>query len=77
MEHRDTVILKKVLSELRVAQEMLGSSSFADFESNEMLKRAICMTVINIGNLRRISRTIAGGQIERSLYDQLENIISL
>lgn len=51
MEHRDTVILKKVLSELRVGQEMLGSISCADFEGNEMLKRAICMTVINIGNL--------------------------
>ena len=71
MEHRDTVILKKVLSELRVAQEMLGSSSFADFESNEMLKRAICMTVINFGELvknlsddcRRANRAIPWKEI--------------
>ena len=51
MEHRDTVILKKVLPELRVAKAMRVIISLPDFEGNEMLKRAICMTVINIGNL--------------------------
>ena len=51
MEHRDTIILKKVMSEISIAQKMLGKSSYAEFESNELLKRAICMTVINIGEL--------------------------
>lgn len=51
MEHKDKIILKKVLSEIDVAKQMMGQNSFADFESNEMLKRAICMTVINIGEL--------------------------
>lgn len=51
MEHRDRIILQKVLSEIEIAQDMLDSCTFAGFEQNEMLKRAICMTVINIGEL--------------------------
>ena len=51
MEHRDAIILRKVMSEILIAQKMLGNSSYAEFESNELLKRAICMTVINIGEL--------------------------
>ena len=51
MERRDTVILKKVLSEIEIAEKMMGGRTFPDFESDEMLKRAICMTVINIGEL--------------------------
>ena len=51
MRHRDEVILTKILSEISIAQEMLGVLSLAEFEANELLKRAICMTVINIGEL--------------------------
>lgn len=51
MEHRDQIILKKVLSEIRIAEQMIGSYSLAEFQTNEMLKRAVCMTVINIGEL--------------------------
>lgn len=51
MEHRDIIILKKVLSEIEIAEKMMGSRTFQDFEADEMLKRAICMTVINIGEL--------------------------
>ena len=51
MEHRVTIILKKVMSEISIAQKMLGEISYTEFESNELLKRAICMTVINIGEL--------------------------
>ena len=39
------------MSEISIAQKMLGNSSYTEFESNELLKRAICMTVINIGEL--------------------------
>ena len=55
MGHRDEVILTKILSEISIAQEMLGVLSLAEFEANELLKRAICMTVINIW---RISKKI-------------------
>lgn len=51
MERRDEVILKKVLSEIEIAEKMMGQRSFAEFENDEMLKRAVCMTVINIGEL--------------------------
>ena len=51
MERRDVIILQKVISEISVAKHMLNGASFEQFESNEMLKRAICMTVINIGEL--------------------------
>ncbi|MCR5843267.1 MAG: DUF86 domain-containing protein [Oscillospiraceae bacterium] len=51
MEHRDRVILQKVLSEIEIAQKMMGNCSLEQFEQNEMLKRAVSMTVINIGEL--------------------------
>lgn len=51
MEHRDVVILRKVLSEIAVAGDMMAGLSLDAFLSNEMCKRAVCMTVINIGEL--------------------------
>ena len=51
MEHRDRVILQKVLSEIAIAQKMMAGCSLEEFEQNEMLKRAVGMTVINIGEL--------------------------
>lgn len=45
MEHRDEIILKKVLSEIDIAKHMMNQHSFTEFESNEMLKWAVCMTV--------------------------------
>ena len=49
MNRRDEIILRKVLSELDVARIMLNGSSLQNFLYNEMLKRAVCMTVINVG----------------------------
>jgi uncharacterized protein with HEPN domain len=51
MEHRDRIILQKVLTEIRIAQEMMASCTLAEFKQNEMLMRAVGMTVINIGEL--------------------------
>ena len=51
MNRRDEIILRKVLSELDVARIMLNGSSLQNFLYNEMLKRAVCMTVINVGEL--------------------------
>lgn len=50
MQHRDKTILNKILNEIKVALDMV-SSDFEAFNENEMMKRAICMTVINIGEL--------------------------
>ena len=51
MNRRDEIILRKVLGELDVARIMLGTSTLQNFLYNEMLKRAVCMTVINVGEL--------------------------
>lgn len=45
------VILQKVLSEIDIAEKMMENKSLTEFSSNEMLKRAVCMTIINIGEL--------------------------
>ena len=51
MLHRDEVILLKILSEINIALEMIKDVTFEFFNSDEILKRAACMTVINIGEL--------------------------
>ena len=51
MERRDRIILQKVLSEIGIAQQMMNGCSLEAFRQNEMLMRAVGMTVINIGEL--------------------------
>ena len=51
MRHRDLVILNKIIDELNIAINALCDKSFRDFDSDELFKRGICMTVINIGEL--------------------------
>ena len=55
MEHRDRIILQKVLSEIGIAQEMMEGCTLDQFRQNEMLMRAVGMTVINIGAKASIS----------------------
>lgn len=51
MQHRDKIIVQKVISEIAIGEEMLGDTVLEDFISDEKLKRATSMTVINIGEL--------------------------
>lgn len=51
MRRRDYITLSKITEEIDIAIEMMGSIAFEKFDSDEMLKRAVCMTVINIGEL--------------------------
>ena len=51
MEHRDRIILQKVVSEIRIAHQMMNGCSLEAFRQNEMLMCAVGMTVINIGEL--------------------------
>lgn len=51
MEHRDAIVLRKVLSEIGIAASLLGDRTLTAFLEDEMCKRAVCMTVINIGEL--------------------------
>lgn len=51
MERRDRIVLEKVLSEIEIAGKFTNNYSLQEFLSDELLKRAACMTVINIGEL--------------------------
>lgn len=51
MKVRDRQIILKLLSEIDIAHDMMDNTKLEDFLQNEMLKRAICMTVVNIGEL--------------------------
>ena len=51
MQHRDEIILKKIISEIDVGCMLLGELSLDSFCKDEKTKRAVCMTVINIGEL--------------------------
>ena len=51
MQHRDCITLQKILEETAIAKEFLKNINIDAFLSNEMLKRAVSMTVINIGEL--------------------------
>lgn len=51
MQHRDIVIINKVLEEIDIGVDMLGTSTLEEFLNDEKLKRAVSMTVINIGKL--------------------------
>ncbi|MBQ4057583.1 MAG: DUF86 domain-containing protein [Lachnospiraceae bacterium] len=39
------------MKEIKIAMDLLGDASLESFKDNEMQKRAICMTVVNIGEL--------------------------
>ena len=61
MLRRDRIILQKVIAEIDIGLSMLGSSSMEAFLSSEILKRALGMTTINIGELiKNISPELRG-----------------
>lgn len=51
MQRRDIIVIKKIISEINVGENLLGNCSMEEFLDNELLKRAMAMTVINIGEL--------------------------
>lgn len=51
MQRKDIIIIKKVLSEIDICFQMIGASTLEEFLEDEKLKRAVAMTVINIGEL--------------------------
>lgn len=51
MQRKDHIVLSKMCNEIDIALEMIGTDTFESFNENEMKKRAVCMTVINIGEL--------------------------
>ena len=49
MEPRDARILRRITAEIRIMFEMTGGLDFEAFSTDEKIKRAVCMTLINIG----------------------------
>lgn len=66
MQHRDMIIIRKIINEIDIAADILEGVDFKKFNESEMLKRSICMTVINIGELVKICLLIFGLQL--SIY---------
>ena len=51
MQLRDKTILKKIILEINKGINFLGDAKLEDFLNNEMLKYAVAMAAINIGEL--------------------------
>ena len=51
MQRKDNVILNKIIDELNIAINATKNKTFKEFDIDELFKRGICMTVINIGEL--------------------------
>lgn len=54
MLHRDAVTIKKIIDEMEIGISLLGDAVLDDFLENELLKRALGMTCINIGELVKV-----------------------
>ncbi len=53
MNIRDKQIIRKILEEINVTEAMIESYDLDEFLSDELAKRAACMTLINIGELSK------------------------
>lgn len=51
MQHRDFTIILKILNEIDIGTQLLGDLNVEEFFKDEKIKRAVGMTVINIGEL--------------------------
>lgn len=54
MQHRDYITVKKIISEMQVGIDLLGDTTLESFLDNEMQKRALGMTCINVGELVKV-----------------------
>lgn len=54
MQHRDKITILKIIEEIDIGVELLGKVSLEQFLKNEMLKRAMGMTCINVGELVKV-----------------------
>ena len=51
MNNRDHQIIKKILSEIYIMEDLIKGLNLEGFLEDEKTKRACCMTLINIGEL--------------------------
>ena len=69
MQRRDYIAIKKIMKEMSIGISLLGNTAENDFLENEMLKRALGMTCINVGELVKV--------IGDETRKKLRNIIKL
>ena len=55
MNHKDLIAIKKIISEIEMAQKFIGNLSVEEFTNNEIVARAVALTVINIGELVKVT----------------------
>lgn len=67
MNHRDYIIFQKIVKEIKIAEELTSEMSAEKFLQDEKSKRAVCMTVINFGEL---VKSVTGAT--RKKYDKLQ-----
>jgi uncharacterized protein with HEPN domain len=53
MNNRDFQIISKILKEVEVVEDLIIGFDLEKFLSDERTKRAVCMTIINIGELTK------------------------
>ena len=77
MQRRDEIVIKKVISEIEIGLEMLGDTDLDAFLKDEKLKRALGMTVINIGELikRTVEVNYVAGEISPAIY--IRNVVEI
>ena len=44
-------VCDKIIDEIGIAESFVAGVDFESFDADEMLKRAACMTVVNVGEL--------------------------
>lgn len=54
MEKRDSVLLKKILDESNIIADLIAGYDCETFVADERTKRAVCMTLINIGEMVKL-----------------------
>jgi uncharacterized protein with HEPN domain len=54
MDSRDAAVLSKISAEASVITEMISSYDYNAFINDEKTKRAVCMTLINIGEMVKL-----------------------
>lgn len=54
MQHRDKIAIQKIIAEMNIGIQMLGDIDIQSFIHDEVMKRALSMTVINVGELVKV-----------------------
>jgi uncharacterized protein with HEPN domain len=53
MQIKDKILLRKILEEIDVAEEVAGAAEFDAFSSDKVLQHAVVMALLNIGELAK------------------------